>query len=397
MFQGEKIMTAKKTIIPVLLTFTALIVGACLPMFGASQAANGDVLNTAVALTVQSELTRSVLETAMAQATQLPAQPEATATPLPSPTEMPTQTPLPPTATPLPTATPVPCNRIQFVMDVTVPDGTAFEPGSTFVKTWRLRNAGSCTWTPDYSLVFRSGNAMNGPGAVSLNQTVYPGQTVDVSVVLTTPAGEGTYTGYWALRSANGAIFALGANADVSFWVTIRSISQRSTWPADWPLDFAANFCAARWSSSTGTVSCPSSADDFSKGSVYRTFDPKIEKDYQDDEITLVVVPSSGPTGMIMGRYPAVTVRSGDRFQALVGCMSGMERCDATFQLNYVASNGVVYTLGTWREVYDGMHTRIDLDLSALDGQQVEFILQVHNNGSSQDDKVFWMTPQIKR
>ncbi len=58
---------------------------------------------------------------------------------------------------------------------------------------------------------------------------------------------------------------------------------------------------------------------------------------------------------------------------------------------------GGVYTLGSWHEVYEGMHTRIDVDLSGLAGQQVQFILEVDNNDSSYEDKVFWMAPHIKR
>lgn len=391
-------MIVKKWNILIVLLTVALLTGACLPVFGAGQLDQGSVMNTAVAQTVEAALTRAVLETAIAKATQLPTREVITATFAPTQTPLPTSTPLPPaTAVPLPTATPIPCYRIQFVQDVTIPDNTSLEPGSSFVKTWRLRNSGSCTWTPDFALVFRAGNAMNAPGVINLNQTVYPGQTADVSVALTAPAAEGTYTGYWALRSANGVVFALGQNADVSFWVKIRSLGQRPTWAPDQPLDFAAQYCSARWSSSTGTISCPSAADDFKNGSVYRTNSPKIEKEYQDDEITLVVIPSDGSSGMVMGRYPAVTVRSGDRFQALVGCMSGMDQCDVNFQLNYARSDGVIHSLGTWHEVYEGGHTRIDVDLSALDGQQVEFILLVNNNGSSRDDKVFWMTPHIQR
>lgn len=390
-------MMTKKWTIPFVLLIAALVAGACLPLTGVQQVDDGDLVNTSVAETVSAELTRSVMGTALANATVLPTQAENTVTPQPSETPVSTATPLPPTATAQPTATSVPCHRIQFMLDVTVPDGIIFTPGSSFVKTWRLRNAGSCTWNPNYALVFQGGNAMGNPGVVTLNQTVYPGQSVDVSVGLTAPSAEGTYTGYWALRSDNGVIFALGDNADVSFWVTIRSVSQQSTWPPDMPLDFAANFCAARWTSSTGTISCPSSSDDFVKGSVYRTFDPKIEDKYQDDEITLVVIPSNNPSGIISGRYPKMTVQNGDRFQALVGCMDQMKKCDVTFHLKYAASNGSVYTLGSWHEVYEGMHTRVDVDLSSLAGQQVEFILEVNNNGSSLDDKAFWMTPRIKR
>jgi hypothetical protein len=100
---------------------------------------------------------------------------------------------------------------------------------------------------------------------------------------------------------------------------------------------------------------------------------------------------------VVFGRFPAITVQNGYRFKALVGCMDDMTACDATFRLKYADSGGVVHTLGSWQEAYEGMHTRIDVDLSSLAGQQVEFILEVSSNGSSYQDKVFWMTPHIVR
>jgi Ig-like domain-containing protein len=386
-------MMTKKWIVPLLLMMAAFVVGACSLLPGQRTVEEGEQLNTVVAQTVQAELTSAVLETALAKSTQLPTQQVDTATPQPSATNQPTLT-----ASPYPTSTPkpVPCLGIQFVMDVTIPDGTMFAPGTSFVKTWRLRNAGSCTWTPDYSLVFRGGNAMGASGVVYLNSTVYPGQNVDVSVTLTAPAATGTYEGLWSLRSPNGVLFALGDNADVPFWVKIVTMDAQATWPASQPLDFAANFCSAMWVNEAGLISCPSTFDDFNLGSVYRTFDPKIEDNYQDDEITLVVIPSAGTVGVVSGRYPAVTVQNGDRFQALVGCMDDMDDCDVTFRLKYMDGSGI-HTLGSWHEVYEGMHTRIDVDLSGLAGQQVQFILEVDNNDSSYEDKVFWMAPHIKR
>ncbi len=390
-------MIAKKWILPLLLMMAAFVVGACSLLPGQTQVDDGQQINTVVAQTVQAELTSAVLETALAKSTQLPTQQVETATPQLTATGLPTATPQA-SATPYPTSTavPVPCHRIQFVMDVTAPDGSMFAPGTSFVKTWRLRNAGSCTWMPDYALVFRGGNAMGAPGVVNLNTTVHPGQNVDVSVALTAPATPGSYEGLWSLRSPNGVVFGLGNNADIAFWVKIVSVGVDVTWPAGQPLDFAANFCAATWRNHAGLIACPSTKDDFTNGSVYRTFEPKIEDNYQDDEITLVVIPSAGANGMVSGRYPAVTVQNGDRFRALVGCMDKMDDCDVTFRLKYADSGGI-YSLGSWHEVYEGMHTRIDVDLSSLAGKQVEFILEVDNNGSSYEDKVFWMTPHIKR
>ena len=52
----------------------------------------------------------------------------------------------------------------------------------------------------------------------------------------------------------------------------------------------------------------------------------------------------------------------------------------------------------TWTEVFDGKHTHVDIDLIALNGQSVEFILEIENNdNTSEDDRAFWLVPMIVR
>jgi hypothetical protein len=148
----------------------------------------------------------------------------------------PTQTPPPPTPiivqvtnTPVPTSTPLPtattasyCDWIAFVKDVTVPDGTILRPNEVFTKTWRLKNRGTCTWTSDYMLVYNSGSQMGAKTVVSFPGNVAPGQTVDVSIILTAPSTPGSYSGYWMLRNASGAIFGTGEKANIPFYVDIQ-------------------------------------------------------------------------------------------------------------------------------------------------------------------------------
>ena len=58
------------------------------------------------------------------------------------------------------------CNWAQFIADVTVPDGTNYAPGTTFKKTWRLKNIGTCAWgSTDVSLIFDSGERMGAPAS----------------------------------------------------------------------------------------------------------------------------------------------------------------------------------------------------------------------------------------
>jgi hypothetical protein len=117
-------------------------------------------------------------------------------------------------------------DRAEFIADVTVPDGADFTPGQTFVKTWRLRNTGTCTWTSSYDLVFDHGDAMGGPASQALPGLVHPGETIDLSLNLTAPGTVGGYQGYWLLRNSEGVIFGIGANANVAFWVEIEVLEE---------------------------------------------------------------------------------------------------------------------------------------------------------------------------
>ena len=146
--------------------------------------------------------------------------PEPTATT--PPTEVPTETQVP-TATNTPTATavPLPCDWASFLSDVTIPDGTDLVPGEEFVKTWRIKNIGSCTWTTDYDLVFSSGSSMGAPTSVALRGSVRPGEYIDVSVGMVAPQDNGTYTGYWLLRNASGQLFGIGDAQNKPVWTSI--------------------------------------------------------------------------------------------------------------------------------------------------------------------------------
>ena len=139
----------------------------------------------------------------------------------PAVTRVPTPAPVPTLAPIVPTPPEECSNRASFDSDVTVPPGTIFLPGQPFVKTWRLRNAGTCTWTGDYALVFYSGDRMAGAAIVPLPGAVAPDGLVDLSVALVAPAGAGTYEGRWVLRNAAGDFFGIVESADGSFGVRI--------------------------------------------------------------------------------------------------------------------------------------------------------------------------------
>lgn len=112
-------------------------------------------------------------------------------------------------------------NSFEFVQDLTVPDNTIFPPGAEFEAAWRLRNNGTCPWTTDYSLAFTGGDAMGSNTNVNLVEPVAPGQTSDVSVILTAPDVEGTYRSNWQLSDAAGTLFGINGQIEDAFWVQI--------------------------------------------------------------------------------------------------------------------------------------------------------------------------------
>jgi hypothetical protein len=145
----------------------------------------------------------------------------ATATPaIPSPSPiMATQT-----ATSINTQLPQPsCDQALpgIPIDVTIPDDTKMRPGEAFTKTWRLQNAGTCTWTSDYALVYFSGEQLGAPSSVPFSENVAPGGSVDLSVDMEAPEIEGTYQSNWKLSNASGVLFGIGPNSDSAFWVRI--------------------------------------------------------------------------------------------------------------------------------------------------------------------------------
>jgi hypothetical protein len=188
-----------------------LILSACNLPSSAPATDDPNAISTNAALTVQALLNQA---TPFRTPTLPPAQPTNTVISV-----SPTATTVPPTLSPQPSATPN-CDQAQFISE-TIPDGTNFNAGDTFTKTWRLKNIGTCAWT-GYSLVFDSGEALSGVSPIAIG-TVSPGQEVDLSVNLKAPATNGTYRGYWRVRNATGILIPIqGGYQSKSFFVEIK-------------------------------------------------------------------------------------------------------------------------------------------------------------------------------
>jgi hypothetical protein len=335
--------------------------------------------------------TIAAMETqAASQPSATPQPPTSTITPNPI-TNTPPPSTLTPSITPSPTSS-VLCNHAKFITDVTVPDDEIFAPNTTFTKTWRLKNIGSCTWTSSYAIVFDSGNSMGYTSPVFLPGSVAPNGVVDLSMDLKSPNTTGPYTGNFKLRDGSGILFGLSATANQPFWVKI-NVAAPGTFKV---FDFIARACDASWSSAAGSLPCPGSEGD-TTGFVLVRATPKWETGATDDEAGLETHPQWVDDGTIGGKYPAIKIKTGDRFKAVIGCLYGAASCNVKFFFNYSIAGGSESNFSSWEQSYDGVLTSIDIDLTPLAGNDVNFILRVSANGSSGQDWALWLQPRIMR
>jgi len=219
----------KKTSIAItVLVLFSVLLSACNLQSASPTQIGPDEINTIAAATVQA------LTTQMAP-------PPATNTPVPTEEPEPTATLVVPTldlisvpTLSLATSTLIPlptsigsneCNKVFFISDENVPDGTVFKPGAKFTKSWKIRNDGTCTWNSAYYAVMFSNDpaspAITGLASKGIG-TVAPGGIVVVSVELTAPEEDGTYTQYWKMQDADGKMFGIGGPNGAGWYVQIK-------------------------------------------------------------------------------------------------------------------------------------------------------------------------------
>ena len=104
--------------------------------------------------------------------------------------------------------------QLMFISDETIPDGTLLQPGTPFIKTWRIANSGSIPWQTGDELAFSSGEQMGAPASILL-PALGLGQQASISLEMVAPLTQGRHSGVWKAHSHNGQSF------DFPLWVEI--------------------------------------------------------------------------------------------------------------------------------------------------------------------------------
>lgn len=351
-----------------------LILSACNLPSNATPTEEPNAVFTAAAQTVQAQMTQSVpfstptLPLTLATNTTVPSLP----------------TVVRPTSTTPPTAM---CDLAQFLQDVTIPDGSTFAPGATFTKTWRLRNAGTCTWS-GYALVFDSGDAMNGTSPTTIG-TVGPGQEVDLSVTMTAPSTVGSYRGFWRIRNTSGVFLpVLNGTQGRSFFVDIKVAVISS----GFDLYTRASDSGTTWTSGAGNLAFGGAETDVNGSAAYRS--NQALEDGSNPARILEMYPQMINDGVITGTYPSYTIVTGEHFTAKIGFLSPCPGGNVKFQLNYKEA-GVLKSLTEWIDTCDGTLKDVDFNLSSIAGKNVQLALSVLANGTSDKDRAVWVAPQV--
>lgn len=281
----QRIREAKMKIpvrLPIAVLALAAGLGACGPSADAASTIDREVSDLSASQTqLQAQARSNTVISPPATRTAAPSpssSASATAAPKASPTPKPSKT-----ITPTPSQTEdysdAPCGRVQWIEDVTFPDGAEIGPDTVFAKTWRLRNTGRCDWTIETTIDFSRGDRMGAPNKQAIvpeNTFVKPGETVDTTVELVSPSIPGMYQAFFKVHFPYGSPSGEhGFYANISLWVKIRVVNPTPT-PAGSPATTVVTNQKTFWSNMEGSVTADCPAGTVATGGGFYLWDPDL-------------------------------------------------------------------------------------------------------------------------
>jgi hypothetical protein len=109
-------------------------------------------------------------------------------------------------STPEPTQIPNCTDSLEYIADISIPDGTQLNPGTVFEKEWQVKNNGTCNWNNGYTLRLVSGDTIG----ADTTQAIVParnGTETVLRIEFIAPEEPGKYTGTWRAYSPDGEAF----------------------------------------------------------------------------------------------------------------------------------------------------------------------------------------------
>ena len=262
--------------------------------------------------------------------------------------------------------------------------------------------------------------------SITLPSNVAPGQTIDISIDLIAPATPDTYKGIWSFKDNTGQQFGLGSSANGQIWVQVKVVLAPTNTPTPLPestqtseptsepaieptvviplntpsmetltFDMVSQICSAQWLINNVQQPCPGPSSE-TQNSLSLVTLPALEDGSTLIDPAIMISPSD-TNGSIQGIYPEYLVQPGDHFRAIASCEANSISCSALLRVSYQDSSNAITDLWAVGEFYDQKYTQIDIDLSALTGQKVKFILDGTPLNTDPGNHVLFASPGIYR
>ena len=124
-------------------------------------------------------------------------------------------------------------NAATYVSE-TYADNTKVSGGTSFTKSWTIRNNGTSTWDSGYKLRWVSGDLSTSHSDVHISGTVAPGGTYTFNVPMKAPAAkssEATYREDWKFTTPSGIIINVSGSSTI--WALIKVPASSSSTKTD--------------------------------------------------------------------------------------------------------------------------------------------------------------------